>query len=114
MPTWLPVIVTIGIFVIGIYNGALAYFLRKHMDRVDQLERQQRDDREKSAADNHTLRKELEDLKQLLPLQYVLREDFIRWSMAVERKIDHVIELVTELRIMRSQKQGGDADGNGP
>lgn len=115
MPAWLPIVVTVGTFLLSILTGIIGYFLNKHMGRVDLLEQLVGELRKENDSKAQQLRKEFEDLKAQLPFLYVLREDWIRYQTAIERKLDQIISTVTELKIQAAQTQtkgGGDGRGD--
>jgi hypothetical protein len=53
------------------------------------------------------LAKDLADFKASLPRQYVLREDFIRTTAALEAKIDRVVTDTTEIKEAIAKLVGG-------
>lgn len=57
--------------------------------------------------DVDTQRKKLSDLKETLPLDYVRREDFVRWSISIDKKIDDLFNLIRGLKNSRETKTGG-------
>lgn len=95
MPEWLPLIVTIALFVITVINGVIGYFLKQHMDRVSGLEKK-----------HEELRKDFEQFKQQQPYLFVLREDWIRYQAAIERKLEDIYKAVVRLTV--TAPQGGD------
>ena len=44
------------------------------------------------------LREKLDDLSRVLPLEYVRREDHIRFSAVIDHKLDRLAELVMQTR----------------
>lgn len=61
--------------------GIIAYFLRRLVERLDQVENDHKD-----------LRKEFENFKSQLPFLYVLREDWIRYQAQFDRKLDDILK----------------------
>lgn len=109
MPEWLPIVVTIALFAATTVNGIIGYFLKQQWDRVKELEAKQEEHRRETQAEFQALRQEFQDHKQQLPFMYVLREDWIRYMGAIERKLDDLVTVVTQLRVDVGQlKQGGD------
>jgi hypothetical protein len=102
VPSWVPVVSSIALFLIGIYNAIIGYFLRQHMARTDKIEERQ------TALD-----KRIQDLENKLPFVYVLREDWIRAQAAVEHKLDDIAKMIMELRITsNSHGKGGENHGD--
>lgn len=82
--------------------GAIGFFLKKLLDRyemtfkalnakIDEIEG-------RCCSDIHTIRTELNDLKNDLPLVYVLREDFLRVMNNVDNKLDKITNYFIEGR----------------
>lgn len=94
MPSWLPVVITIALFVVGIYNGTLGYFLKQHMSRVDDLEQGHKE-----------LREELHEFKQQVPVLYIRQDDYIRFQTALDHKLDKILDSVVDLKIGFSRQQ---------
>lgn len=90
MPSWLPVVITVALFVIGAYNGAIGYFLKRHMERVDTLNRDLIEHKSAVADEIKGLRQELTEWQLRQPHEYVLREDWIRYQAAFETKLDRI------------------------
>lgn len=76
--------------------GVCAYFLKNlHQgvqDKFDDL----KDAQEKTSVDFHAkindLKEEIHNIKNSLPLHYVLREDYIRFTAGINNKLDKVLE----------------------
>lgn len=99
MPSWLPVAVTIGLFVATLMNGVIGYFLKQHMARTDKIEERQ-----------VALDKRIADLENKLPFVFVLREDWIRFQAAVEHKLDDIVKRIMQLQISSTHNKGGGGD----
>ncbi len=57
-------------------HGQLAQALQREADRIKELQRR------------------VEDLSQALPMEYVRREDWIRFSSSIDAKLDRLAELI--------------------
>lgn len=97
MPEWLPVAVTILMFLISLLLAIIGYFLKGLMQEHKELRQ-----------DHKTLRHDFETFKQQLPYLFVLREDWIRYSTAIEKKLDSIYAAVVELKVRNSAPTGGD------
>lgn len=64
--------------------GALAFFLKKTLSSLEKAD-------ERNAAKIAEVEKDLNDLKADLPLIYVTREDFIRVSNNIDKKLDRLL-----------------------
>ena len=64
--------------------GALTFFLKKTLSSLEKAD-------ERNAAKIAEVEKDLNDLKADLPLIYVTREDFIRVSNNIDKKLDHLL-----------------------
>lgn len=64
--------------------GALTFFLKKTLSSLEKAD-------ERNAAKIAEVEKDLNDLKADLPLIYVTREDFIRVSNNIDKKLDRLL-----------------------
>ncbi|MCQ5026802.1 hypothetical protein NE612_08115 [Oscillibacter valericigenes] len=64
--------------------GALTFFLKKTLSSLEKAD-------ERNAAKIAEVEKDLNDLKADLPLIYVTREDFIRVSNDIDKKLDRLL-----------------------
>lgn len=64
--------------------GALTFFLKKTLTSLEKAD-------ERNAAKIAEVEKDLNDLKADLPLIYVTREDFIRVSNNIDKKLDRLL-----------------------
>lgn len=97
MPEWLPVVVTIGIFVATTINGIIGWALKEQWKRLEALEKGQGE-----------LRKDLNELKAQLPFVYVPREEWIRAQTTVERKLDDILKELWRRNNAVPDSAGGD------
>jgi hypothetical protein len=76
--------------------SAVAYFLkdlRRQLDReMAELKEHLEKETQKRSEEIAGLRRELNELKTSLPLNYVLREDHIRAQSALDNKLERIIE----------------------
>jgi Tfp pilus assembly protein PilN len=81
--------------------SAIGYFLKRTMDELKQSDceiRQEVDQlRRETREDIDALRADTEDFKQKMPFIYTLREDHIRWSAAVDHKLDKIYEVIHQI-----------------
>jgi len=97
MPEWLPVAVTIAIFIATTINGIIGWALKEQWKRLEALER-----------GHGELRDDLNELKAQLPFLYVTREDWIRAQTAVERKLDDILKELWKRNNTAPDSPGGD------
>ena len=64
--------------------GALTFFLKKTLSSLEKAD-------ERNAAKIAEVEKDLNELKADLPLIYVTREDFIRVSNNIDKKLDRLL-----------------------
>ncbi|MDR2005901.1 MAG: hypothetical protein LBP78_01470 [Acidaminococcales bacterium] len=65
--------------------GVIGYFLKKLHERIDR-------DMAEQKSELAALRGEITSLKTSLPLNYVLREDYIRNTANLDHKLDRLLE----------------------
>jgi hypothetical protein len=68
--------------------GAVAYFLKELKKSIDVRF-------EKNETEIAQVKRELNDLKSDLPFIYTTREDFIRFTNNIEKKLDKIYEFIT-------------------
>lgn len=84
--------------------GIIGYFLKDI--KSSQKEKDTAQDKEIAAV-----KKDLSDFKAQLPLDYVLRDDFVREISTLNRKMDRVIREVSGLvRAVGGKSCGGETD----
>lgn len=64
--------------------GALTFFLKKTLSSLEKAD-------ERNATKIAEVEKDLNDLKADLPLIYITREDFIRVSNNIDKKLDRLL-----------------------
>lgn len=91
------VIVTVGAAVLGLLVAfgrmALGQFERRIGAGFEQLQNSIAAEREQMAS----MKKQLDTLSQTLPLEYVRREDWIRFSSVIDTKLDRLGERLSDL-----------------
>ena len=95
---------TIWQFVTPFLLGAVAYFLRDMHNQFRKDITDRKDESTKIRTDICLMQKEINDLKTSLPLNYVLREDYIRASASMENKIDRILEIILPLKNSKEDK----------
>jgi chromosome segregation ATPase len=100
-------LVTVILFAEGLLLGAFGFLVKwlleryqQHIDkRFDQIDAETK----RALQDVNGLRRELNELRSSLPLQYIQREDWIRFSTTIDTKIDAIHrkldERVEQLRL---------------
>lgn len=91
------VIVTVGAAVLALLVAfgrmALGQFERRIGAGFEQLQTSIAGEREQMAA----MKRQLETLSQTLPIEYVRREDWIRFSSVIDAKLDRLGERLSDL-----------------
>jgi hypothetical protein len=72
-------------FLTPILLGVVAYLLRSLQARFEA-------DMSSHKAEMSNMQREISELKSSLPLNYVLREDYIRTSASMENKLDRLLD----------------------
>ena len=75
----------------SIYNHNIFNFSQKQQERLQ--------------GKVETMEKQLGEFSASLPMTYVLREDYIRNQVVLEAKLDNVVDKLTEIYTMESQKK---------
>lgn len=83
---------------LGIMLGALFVIGRMLVVMVSKSLQAKLDTLERSTSE---LESEVEKLNRQLPLEYVRREDWIRFSVSIDRKLDQVHERLNTLFVQR-------------
>lgn len=84
--------------------GIIGYFLKD-------IKTSQKEKDEKQDEEIKSVKKDLADFKAQLPLDYVLRDDFVREISTFNRKMDRVIREVSGLvRAVGGKNCGGETD----
>lgn len=81
--------------------GAIAYFLKQNSTKIDERFERNECCIEKVDTKVDALEKELNNLKEELPKEYVIRDDFIRAMSNVDQKLDKIYDIITS-------KKGGE------
>lgn len=103
------VAVTVGAAVLGLLVAfgrmALGQFERRIGAIFEQLQASISAEREQMQM----MKRQLESLSQTLPIEYVRREDWIRFSSVIDTKLDRLGDGVTQVRsdVMRLYSQRG-------
>lgn len=96
---------------VGLAMGALTYFIKKSIDKIEKsieinekkidefvdkydakLEKAEKEHEEKFTKINETINK----LKEDLPKEYVLRDDFIRATTNIDQKLDKIYDIISK------------------
>lgn len=85
--------------------GAIAYFIKQNSSkidiRIDQNEAKIEKLEEKIDTKVSALEEKFSNLKEELPKEYVIRDDFIRAMSNVDQKLDKIYDIITS-------KKGGE------
>lgn len=92
--------------VLALGKAALSQFERRQAERFEALQKSIHED----SKDLRALKSEFETHLKSLPLEYVRREDWIRFSSVIDTKLDRLNERMSELaraEFARIAKGGG-------
>ena len=86
---------------LGVCWGFGKMLLSQFQAQQDERQKQQ----ERLQGKVETMEKQLGEFNASLPMTYVLREDYIRNQVVLEAKLDNVVDKLTEIYKMESQKK---------
>ena len=86
---------------LGVCWGFGKMLLAQFQAQQDERQKQQ----ERLQGKVETMEKQLGEFNASLPMTYVLREDYIRNQVVLEAKLDNVVDKLTEIYKMESQKK---------
>lgn len=81
--------------------GAIGYFLKQNSKKIDERFERNECCIEKVDTKVDALEEKLNNLKEELPKEYVIRDDFIRAMSNVDQKLDKIYDIITS-------KKGGE------
>lgn len=91
------IVVTVGVFMLGLLvtmtRLALGQFERRISELLAGVQKSIADE----AAQARELKRQVEALIQSLPVEYVRREDWIRFSTVIDAKLDRVGDRISDL-----------------
>ena len=86
---------------LGVCWGFGKMLLSQFQAQQDERQKQQ----ERLQGKVELMEKQLGEFSASLPMAYVLREDYIRNQVVLEAKLDNVVDKLTEIYKMESQKK---------
>lgn len=91
-------LVAIAVFVLGVLYGLARMIVAQMKTSMDARFASLEQTTAALDATNKKLEQEVEQFNRLLPLEYVRREDWIRFSASIDAKLDRLAEMLMKRR----------------